>query len=181
MFSVFKERAKRKARARQIYLIAAEQARLPVFYAEYGVPDNMDGRFEMVTLHVSLFIRALYAAGQKKDAQSVFDITFKITDKAIREMGIGDLSVPKHMKRMMKGFKGRGMAYTQALNEGKRKVLEEAVRRNVYGTLKKTRKAHVAAMADYIEMNADALSGLQVEDMTRFSFLPIANEEKKRA
>ena len=93
------------------------QARQPVFYESYGVPDSVDGRFEMIALHCYLLMRRLQAAGDKALSQKLFDIFFVSMDQSLREMGVGDLAVPKHMKRMMNGFNGRADGYEQALNK----------------------------------------------------------------
>ena len=141
-------RARRK-RAQSLYEAAAMQARKPEFFIDFGVPDTFDGRFEILCLHVWLVIHKLKGAGQDKDAQAVFDAMFRTLDMTVREMGIGDLSVPRHMKRMMTGFNGRASAYQDAL--GDEVELMEALKRNVYGTLEgDIEDDKIRALADYV-------------------------------
>ncbi len=158
-----KTRRERRDRARALYFAAATQARQPAFYQEMGVPDTMDGRFEMTALHIFLLMNALK---QDKDprgekmAQALFDRLFKVTDQAIREMGIGDLSVPRHMKRMMTAFNGRAYGYTLALRQGK--GMGDALRRNVYGTVGSVAPHALAQLEFYV---ADAIAALNKEDI----------------
>lgn len=186
MFGFFKERALRKQQAYTLYEQAAMTARQPVFYESMGVPDTIDGRFEMMSVHVGFLIVALNNADQEKLAQKLFDVNFKITDKALREIGVGDLSVPKHMKRMMKGFKGRVQSYADAIDSKKDKALEGAIRRNIYGTLKdeEIEPAHIMAMAYYMKQISDSMKGKNVQDLLRYTFpavLSKINKDKKSA
>lgn len=170
MFKFLKERAKRKKIAKDLYETAVLQARLPVFYDEYNVPDSIDGRFEMISLHVGLFIRALNKMNELKQAQALFDVMFVIMDKSIREIGVGDLSVPKHMKRMMKGFKGRSLNYYDALDSDDMKALQEAVKRNIFGTVEKTSPSDIKKIAEYIHKTADVMSNLDYDEIIEFKF-----------
>ncbi len=83
-----------------------EQARQPVFFAGYGVPDTLDGRFELICLHAFLYLHRLKADRPRSAelSQAFFDAMFADLDRALREMGIGDLSVGKHVKRMAQGL-----------------------------------------------------------------------------
>lgn len=144
----------RKETARQLYKAAVMQARAPIFYREYDVPDTMDGRFEMTAMHVFLIMRAL-GPENKKLSQALFDIMFKNMEMACREMGIGDLSVPKHIKRMMKAYNGRAVSYQRALEAS---GLVEAVARNVYGTVQSPDADKAKALAYYMRVNDKALA-----------------------
>jgi cytochrome b pre-mRNA-processing protein 3 len=95
----------------------------------------------------------LNAAGEEKQAQALFDVFFKNIDKNLREMGIGDLGVPKHMKRMMQGFNGRANEYEKAVAENDHASLQQAVIRNIYGTVENPDPEVVALMALYIQEN----------------------------
>ena len=125
--------------ARALYLKIVEQARVPGFYRDCGVPDSLDGRFEMVALHVFLVLHRL-----KRDqlqtvelAQQLFDILFQDMDASLRELGVGDLGVGSRIKTMVKGLYGRIAAYEAGLDAWPDKgpeVLADALRRNLYGT-----------------------------------------------
>jgi cytochrome b pre-mRNA-processing protein 3 len=116
-----------------LYTAAVGAARNPLVFDALGVPDTLDGRFDLVSLHVALLIRRLRAdadpAGPEL-AQAVFDAMFADMDVNLREMGVSDLAVGKRVKRMWEAFHGRALAYEAALNgEGD---LADALRRNVW-------------------------------------------------
>lgn len=92
----------------------------PAHYAQLGVPDTFEGRFECATLHMALALRRL---GQlpppaAEASQALVDRFFDGLDAAIRERGIGDVAVPRRMKTFMQAFYGRLNAYSAALSEG---------------------------------------------------------------
>ncbi len=92
-----------------MYATLVEQARQPVFYAQWGVPDSRDGRLEMVSLHAILLMRRLRAEGAEGRAlaQAVLDRMFEDLDRHLREWGVGDPSVGKRMKELAQSFLGR--------------------------------------------------------------------------
>lgn len=104
------------------------------FYRDCGVPDTVDGRFDLIVLHTYIVLDRLRAEGEagRKLSQQLFDTLFDDMDRSLREMGVGDLSVGKHVKRMASGFYGRMKAYDEARAAGD-EALAEALRRNVYG------------------------------------------------
>src|SRR5690242_9073061 len=92
-----------EATVRALYGAIVAQARAPAFYMNYGVPDTLDGRFELLVLHAFLYFRRLKrepAAEAGEAGQAVFDLMFLDMDRSLRELGVGDLSVPKKIKRM---------------------------------------------------------------------------------
>ncbi len=130
-----------------LYACALRNTRDPVFYEEYGVPDSFDGRFDLLLVHIFIIMHLHMGREEYEDlAQSLFDSVFKDMDQTLREMGIGDMGVPKHMKRMMKAFNGRMHSYQWAIDpdslegqevEGLQKTsLVQALERNLYGTVK---------------------------------------------
>lgn len=141
-------RASKKA-ARALYMNAVDQAREPYFYRELGVPDTVDGRFDMISMHVILIMLRL--SDDKSGArvnQALFDVMFQDMDRALREMAIGDLSVPKHMKRMMNGFNGRLQHYRQGLSEAE--DLTGVLQRNIYGTVEAPDPEVMVRMSAYL-------------------------------
>jgi cytochrome b pre-mRNA-processing protein 3 len=147
--------------AHAVYTALVAQARAPVFYARHGVPDTLDGRFEMIALHAFLVLHRVKAAPEgQRFGQVLYDVMFADMDRALREMGTGDLSVGKQVKRMAAGFAGRIAAY-QAGIEGAGD-LAEALRRNIYGTVAEPAAADLAALADYIRGQAVALAAQPV-------------------
>jgi cytochrome b pre-mRNA-processing protein 3 len=127
---------RRDPRARTIaalYGAIVAQARRPVFYAVLGVPDTVEGRFEMVALHLALLCRRLGrdgAAGRPL-SQGVFDMFCRDMDDHLREMGVSDLRVPKTMRKLGEAFYGRLDAYDRALAEESDRALAVALARNV--------------------------------------------------
>lgn len=101
---------------RRLYDSAAAQARSPVFYLAMGAPDTVEGRFELYTLHVALALRRLKGQGPQaaETAQGLFDAYVKSLDHALREMGVGDLSVGKKMRKLGEAFYGRLKNYDEA-------------------------------------------------------------------
>lgn len=132
---LFKRRDDQSAAAADsLHLAVVAAARRPVFFIDLGVPDTLDGRYEMVTLHAYLVLRRL-----KRDhpatgalAQALFDRMFLDFDHALREAGVGDLGVGRRVKQMATGFYGRIAAYDAGMDgDGP----EDALRRNAYGTV----------------------------------------------
>ena len=153
MFGLFQQKNPYEQAAGNLYQIIADQAREPAFYTEYSVPDTIDGRYDLLLLHIFMVLhRLIKEEGAAKDmAQALFDITFADMDQALRQVGIGDMGIPKHMRRMMKAFNGRMHAYETALKGG---TLETALERNVYGgrnSQVKKLESHVLESIGYIE------------------------------
>lgn len=102
---------------RRLYVAAVEQARAPALYVNAGVPDTADGRFELYSLHVILLLHRLKREGAaaEETAQGLFDAYVKSLDDAMREAGVGDLSVGAKMRKLGSAFLGRVKAYDGAL------------------------------------------------------------------
>ena len=144
---------------RGLYETIVKQARDPGFYRDWGVPDSLDGRFELISLHAFLVMNRLQQDGAPgaERSQQLYDLMFADMDQSLREMGAGDLGVGKRVKRMAEGFGGRIQAYDAGL-EADPGVLEEALARNLYGTLDgPPAAAALAAVADYARREAAAL------------------------
>ncbi len=117
-----------------LYARAVAAARDPHLYTAVGAPDTLDGRFDLVALHVCLVIRRLQRQPPPGPAlaQAVFDAMFNDMDVALREMGVGDLSVGKKVKVMWEALHGRAIAYGRALDAGDSAALRAALARNVW-------------------------------------------------
>lgn len=117
-----------------LYTSAVMAARQPFWYERLGVADTLDGRFDLIGLHVYLVIRQLQNAPKPGPelAQAVFDAMFSDMDLNLREMGVGDLSVGKRVKTMWEAFHGRANAYGAALDQGDATALAVALGRNVW-------------------------------------------------
>jgi|SRR5580658_971879 cytochrome b pre-mRNA-processing protein 3 len=151
-------RSPEKPAAHGVYLALVEQARAPVFYARLGVPDTLDGRFEMIALHMFLVLHRLRAEpAAQRFGQALYDVMFADMDRALREMGTGDLSVGTQVKRMAKALAGRIGAYQAGLAGDA--DLAQALRRNLYGTIVEPAPEHLAAMAAYLRRQEADLAG----------------------
>lgn len=182
MFAIFKSKSKKLSAAESLYEQAVAQAREPVFYESYGVPDTIDGRFDLITLHVFLLMSRLLEEGREGRtlAQKIFDVMFRDMDRSLREIGIGDLSLPKHVKRMMKGFNGRANMYRQAMADAAPGALEEALKRNLYGSLEAPPEDMVQMMAVYIYESADWLGEQKLDALAagQVSFKDMKSDAK---
>lgn len=156
---------RRNAAADTLYAALVEQARHPAFYAKLGVPDTVDGRFEMIALHMFLALHRLKGeASADRFAQDLFDAMFADMDRSLREMGVGDLSVGRHIKNMATGFYGRIAAYESGLADSTGAALSEAIRRNIYGTLPAS--PDPAPLAAYLRASVVALAAQKPADLT---------------
>lgn len=119
-----------------LYKQVAEAARAPALYARFGIPDTLEGRFEALSLHMILALRAL--RGKSKPAEDVArdltDAFFRDLDATLREMGVGDTTVPKRMKTLASAFYGRAAAYDPVLDRGREGDLAAVLGRNALGS-----------------------------------------------
>ncbi len=117
-----------------LYGAAVAAAREGYFYATLGVPDTLDGRFDMVGLHAALLIRRLRECPDPGPAiaQAVFDAMFGDMDRNLREMGVSDLAVGKRVRAMWEAFHGRAQAYDAAIDANDPGALADAIGRNVW-------------------------------------------------
>ena len=175
-----------RAEAGLLYGQLARQARLAEFYTRLGVPDSIDGRFEMLCVHAHALFHRLRGQGAEADqlAQAVYDAMFLDLDGSLRELGVADLGVGRRIKVMTEALKGRLQAYDTALanmganmgaatGAGAEQALRDAIARNVYGTVA-PRPEQVAAMAGYLRALRAALAGASLADLAagRLHFPP---------
>src|SRR5439155_3112539 len=164
MFTMFRTLPVREA-AELAYGRIVEHARQPGFFIEGGVPDTVDGRFELICLHAFLYLHRLkreqpHAAPL---GQRLFDTMFADFDRSLREMGTGDLSVGREIKRMAEAFYGRVAAYESGL-AGDDSVLKPALARNLFGTVP-ANHALLGAMAGYVRREAARLNEEGAEEL----------------
>jgi cytochrome b pre-mRNA-processing protein 3 len=128
-------RARRRDReaAQRIYASAVASARRPAFYLRCGVPDTLQGRFEMIALNLfPVLHRLMHDPGDDPAlARLVAESFVEDMDGALRDIGVSDTRMPKRMKVLYGSFAGRISAYKRALGEGDAS-LANAVSRNVY-------------------------------------------------
>jgi cytochrome b pre-mRNA-processing protein 3 len=176
ILSVFRPRHERNILT--LYGAIVAQARSTAFYSSYGVPDTVEGRFEVIVLHLVLVLRRLgqdvvpkqqsatdvngpgrglgHVAGQR-----LFDVFCGDLDDNLREMGVGDMAVPRRMRHFGEAFYGRQAAYCAALADPGEEALEKALARNIFGLAAADGRA--VALARYARAAANRLSA-QAED-----------------
>ena len=143
MISLFKKDPQLEI-ASSLYRTAMDQSRLPYFYEKLGVPDTLEGRFDLLALHIYLVMNRLKSGAGAENAhqgeqitalsQKLFDVMFKNLDDNLRQMGVGDLSVARKVRVMAEAFYGRVGVYDGALKKQDDGVsLQETLLRNVYG------------------------------------------------
>jgi cytochrome b pre-mRNA-processing protein 3 len=145
-------RFRRNSQARTIQVLygaIVAQARSVTFYTDYRVPDTVEGRFDLIVLHLVLLLNRLdrradaardldqklpgqKLLGQKLLGQELFDAFCRDLDANLREMGVGDLAVPKRMQAFAEAFYGRQAAYLAALDAADQRVFEKALARNIF-------------------------------------------------
>jgi len=110
------------------------QSRRAAFYIGYGVPDTMDGRLDLIVLHMVLLLARLDRQGPaaRDLGQNLFDHFCRDLDANLREMGVGDLAVPKRMRQFAEAFYGRQSAYLATLSAPNGRELEKALARNIF-------------------------------------------------
>jgi len=140
-----------------IYGMIVTQAREPVFYRDLAVPDTVNGRFDLLVLHLWMVLRRLRPVeGGAGLSQALFDRFCEDMDGNLREMGVGDLTVPKRMQAFGEAFYGRTAAYDLALSEGA-EPLAQALCRNI---LNGEQIEHARQFARYVETAIAALAAL---------------------
>lgn len=164
-------RKRKDDNAHRLYLTLAGQARQPVFYGGGGVADTLDGRFDMLALHMFLILRRL--SGQSASpaeaqlAQILFDVMFGDMDRSLREMGVGDLTVGRKIREMADAFYGRAEAYeTGIAAEDGNASLSAALTRNLYRG-NAPAPLVLSQMADYIRQVVAGLGATATSDFLR--------------
>lgn len=144
-----------------LYSACVAQARRPPFYGDLNVPDTIDGRFDLLLLHVVLVMRRLGDAAEAK--QKLFDLMFADMDRSLREMGVGDMGIGRRIKAMIGAFYGRAQAYEKALEEGG-EALATALARNLYGKSQPTPET-LQAMTEYVRRTVAKLDAQSPADI----------------
>ncbi len=139
----------------EVYTAVTSQARQYIFFHDYRVPDTPQGRFEVLVLHLSLILRRLkFLRSEELDSfselsQELCDWVVADVEESLRAMPISELKITRHLKSYMEGFYGRLIAYDKALELDNKDMLEQAIRRNVYGLVDKISDDTVKGLVGY--------------------------------
>ncbi len=160
---------------RRLYRRIVEQSRQPAFYADLGVPDTVNGRFDMITLHAFLVMNRLRRERTQAAAefsQALFDEMFLDMDHNLREMGVPDTGIARRIRRMSEAFYGRVAAYRQALDENDEAALKDAFRRNIFEG--EADPVALEALATYVHATEDRLAAQPYRELAegRVDFPP---------
>ena len=147
-----------KADARKAYGAIVAAARHPALYTTCGVADTIDGRFEMIVLHGFLVMDRLlgHGANAQNLGQALADEIFADMDRSLREMGVGDVTVPKKVRKMAEAYYGRVAAYNAALADSNPQRLIDALNRNVFPD--QPHEASATKLAAYVRQVGAALA-----------------------
>jgi cytochrome b pre-mRNA-processing protein 3 len=151
------------AAGRALYARLVEQARQPRLYEALGCPDTAEGRFELYTLHLVLLLERLRGQGERaaETSQALFDTYLSALDHALRELGVGDLSVGKKMRKLGEAFYGRGKSYDAVLAAlPDRQPLVDLLARTAY---EGGDPANAPALADYLLRQRESLAAQATE------------------
>lgn len=144
--------------AERLHAAIIQRARAPEFYTRFGVPDTIDGRFDLVALHAWMALGRLSDPALRSVSQQLTNILFSSFDEGLRELGVSDMGMGRRMKKIANAFYGRCQAYDAAGDEA---GLAEAVLRNLYrGEAGQAEAA--SAVARYIPTAKAALEGADV-------------------
>ena len=160
MLKMYSKGFVRKRIAADLHGAVVERARAPVFYAELGVADSVDGRFDLIALHAWLVLERLRAAGLNDLSQALTDALFVGFDEGLRDLGAGDMGLGRRMKKIADAFYGRLKVYGESADEGS---MGAALARNLYRGAQCGRVTDVAryvlAAKEYLA-HADVASGI---------------------
>ena len=172
MAGFLRRRSKHERSAFQLYGSAVAAARDPYLYATLGVPDTLDGRFDAIVLYVYLIVRRLDADSGPALAQAVFDAMFMDMDINLREMGVGDLSVGKKMRKLGEAFYGRARAYEVALAAPEMEGLDALIERTIYDGVD---ASETASLVSYVRRSVAALEAIPLNDVmaAKLNWAPI--------
>lgn len=151
------------------YIALVHASRNPFFYTELKVPDSIDGRFDMIVLHLFLLQHRLVGENQASFSQFLSEAFFNDLDANLREMGVADTGVSHRIKKMGKAYHGRLQAYTAALNDAN--TLRAALARNLYGTVEDGDVTTLARMAEYVVRMSAQLAAVDVATITRGDYV----------
>jgi cytochrome b pre-mRNA-processing protein 3 len=166
--------------AHQLYVETADASRRPGFYSALGVPDTVEGRYDLLSVHMILLLRRL-RQGDERDAafaQLVFDIMFRDVDDNLREMGVGDMRIGKKVRGYAEAFFGRAKVYDEGLKG--QADLADALARNVYGEPVVTE--HARRLAEYVRGLETELAEQDIGTLrrgrVRFPAVPTQDEKE---
>ena len=169
----FFSKTRQQKLAANVFKIIVNQSRKKTFYMNLGVPDTLDGRFELIVLHTFLVVRCLKDTKYKRNfGRDIMTKLFDDFDLSLRELGVGDMGMGKKIKVMADSFYGRCKAYEEGLKLGDNE-LQGAITRNIYGG--DIDKKVALVIVNYVKSEAKYLENLSFEEINygKFNFREI--------
>ena len=169
---------------RRIYAAIVAQARQPDLYATLGVPDTVEGRFEMVVLHTVLVLRRIRREEGPSSplGEDICAVLFSDMDHNLRELGVGDTKVGKKVRQLAEAFYGRGKAYDRAFDSGDPTVeVAEVLERNVFVD-EPASAGQLATLAGYVVASDASIDALSMKDVigARLRYAPVPSHVEQR-
>ena len=147
----------------EAYRSIVAQSRQAKFYADWGIPDTVTGRFDMISLHLALLLRRLKGNEEARPfGQALVDLFFRDMDRSVRELGITDLGVPKRIKKMGNVFYGLVKAIDDAIDSDNATEVEAVLLKNVYAGP----SPGIAQLANYLLAESKLLTALPTATIT---------------
>ena len=142
------------------YRKIVEQGRNPAFYENLSVPDTLEGRFDCISLHMALVLMVLKERQNQEFSQSLFDLFFADVDRNLREIGVGDLSVGRQVKKLASNFYGILQTYED--NFFQESLLSKSLVKNLYGHVQPS-EDQLKALIKYMRESIRVLSTISFE------------------
>ncbi|MGY8985803.1 MAG: ubiquinol-cytochrome C chaperone family protein [Sphingomonadales bacterium] len=165
-WNFFTKAEKQKKKAANLYKSVVALSRNQDLFIGMNIEDSVDGRFNSITLHLSLILRRLKKEGNSLRGVAIDLVSIFVMDmdRNLREMGVGDLSVGKHIKKMTSAFYGRAEAYEKALESNENDEISGALKRNLYKD-QEIPKDKLESMVKYVYETDIKFKNLKGEDL----------------
>lgn len=158
------KKRQQKARAQALYIAIVDLSRNAELFQACQIPDTVDGRFDVLSLHLFIVLRHIKTFDGLDDfADEVASVFATDMDRNLREMGVGDLSVGKHVKKMSAAFMGRFIAYDKAMKDNDADALSGALKRNIFRDAPVDPKL-LATLTAFTQQLSAAVAQLSIED-----------------
>lgn len=167
MLTSIARRATRKRNAQNLYGSIVTLSRAPALYTDFNVPDTLECRFEILVLHMFVYLERLSGTDSQEEralAQEIVDRFFADMDATSRELGVGDMAVPKKMRSVAAVFAERMAAYRETVKDQARKALSDELRQNIF-TEAEQAADRADKLARYIVCLRRDCSKLSVEEL----------------
>ncbi len=161
---LFKSKPAYREEVQSLYKGTVAQSRLPAFYLHLEVADTVEGRFDMIMLHMFLVMRKLKTGGDETEqfSQELYDLMFADMDLNLRELGVGDMGLARRVPKMAEAFYGRIIAYEEGLTaDDGNASLKSALDRNLYRKVEASDES-LEKMAQYLRREADCFAELDL-------------------